>query len=58
MSNEDIQQILTDVERLRDILRRTTHLEASHRRVMKALHSEPPTGVSKIDWIAKQLNGV
>lgn len=35
---------------------RINRLSQAHDRVLDALKSEPPPGVSRIDWIARMLN--
>lgn len=52
------KNILLDATKLYALIQKVKTNEAACRRVRAALQSQPPSGVSRIDWIAKQLNAV
>jgi hypothetical protein len=53
---KDGKDILLDTTKLYALIQKVKTNEAACRRVRTALQSQPPAGVSRIDWIAKQLN--
>jgi len=52
------KDLLLDTKKLYALIQKVKTNEAACKRVRAALQSQPPAGISRIDWIAKQLNAV